>query len=135
MNEMLRLHSSAGNYERREDVWVAGPPAGKHAMTTILRPRRILLKLAIMTVLAATTIPLVGVADAAPRGPHFSLGDGHQRRFNLDPGPCGMAGPDFRGGERDNCPGPDRRYPRGDRGGRHGPGPNAFGLQFDWQGY
>jgi hypothetical protein len=25
MNEMLRLHSSAGNYERREDVWVAGP--------------------------------------------------------------------------------------------------------------
>jgi len=134
MNEMLRRRSSTGNYERREDVWVAGAPARKHAMTTFSRPRRAMLKLVIFTVLAAATILPAGVADAAPRGPHFSLGDGHQRRFNLDPGPCGVTGPDFRAGGRGDCPGPDRRHPR-DRGGRHGPGPNAFGLQFDWQGY
>jgi hypothetical protein len=135
MNEMLRCRSSADNYERREDVWVAGTPARKQAMTTFSRPRRAVLRLAILTVLAAATILPASVADGAPRGPHFTLGDGHERRFNLDPGPCGMAGPDLRGGGRGDCPRPDRRYPRDDRGGRHGPGSNAFGLQFDWEGY
>jgi hypothetical protein len=106
-------------------------------MTTFLRPRRALLKLAIMTALGAAIIVPAGLAVAAPpHGPHFRLGDSHTRRFNLDPGPCGVAGPQFRDrGGRGDCPGPERRYPRDDRGGRHGPGSNAFGLQFDWQGY
>jgi hypothetical protein len=104
-------------------------------MTTFARWRRALLKLAIMTVLGAATILPAGIAVAAPPyGPHFRLGDGGMQRFNLDPGPCG---PRFRGreGGRGDCPAPERRYPREDRGGRRGPASNAFGLQFDWQGY
>lgn len=138
---MLQHGSRAGNYERRGKVCVAGAPAGKHAMMTFARPPRALLRLAIMAVLAAATILPAGLATAGPlRGPHFSLGDGgggDMRRFNLDPGPCGMAGPQFRGrdGGRGDCPGPERRLPRDGRGSLRGPGSNAFGLQFDWQGY
>jgi len=108
-------------------------------MMNFARPRGAVLKLATMAMLAAAIILPTGAALAAPplRGPHFSLGDGGMRRFNLDPGPCGAPGLQFRGrgGGQGDCPGPARRFPREGRGGPRGPGSNAFGLQFDFQGY